>query len=389
MNVPFAIAPSQLVSLIEFENSTDIANRLRPDEPVMCFSRQALQTQAKLFLENFNGETAFAVKANPQSEVIGALFAAGIKVFDVASPAEMELIARYAPGAGMHYHNPVKSRLEIETAYHDYHCRRFAVDGEQELRKIADIIGVDKEVEIAVRLRLPSTSSSVHDFSSKFGATPQEAVELLKQTATLGYQPLVTFHPGSQCHDVDGWTNYIKTVAKIAELSGVTMAGLNIGGGFPIEYREDGIPDLLSVFKNIRQALQSSFGTNQPPIECEPGRALVAHSMSLLTRVKLVRPDLGEIFINDGIYGSLMEASQAPELMPRHRVLSVSSTPTRQFTVFGPTCDPLDRLPLPLELPENIKEGDYIEFLSLGAYGNATATQFNGYGNARVIPIAN
>ena len=99
MNVPFAIAPSQLVSLIEFENSTDIANRLRPDEPVMCFSRQALQTQAKLFLENFNGETAFAVKANPQSEVIGALFAAGIKVFDVASPAEMELIARYAPGA--------------------------------------------------------------------------------------------------------------------------------------------------------------------------------------------------------------------------------------------------------------------------------------------------
>ena len=388
MNVPFAIAPSQLKLPTEFKNSTDIASRLRPDEPVLCFSKQALQAQAKLFLDNFCGETAFAVKANPQMEVVSGLFAAGIKAFDVASPVEMELIARYAPSARMHYHNPVKSRLEIETAYHDYRCRRFAVDGAQELRKIADIIGVDNEVEIAVRLRLPSTSSSVHDFSSKFGATPQEAVELLKQTAALGYKPLVTFHPGSQCHDVDGWAKYIKIIAKIADISGVTLAGMNIGGGFPIKYREDGIPDLLSVFNNIRQALQSSFGKNLPPIECEPGRALVANSMSLLTRVKLVRAELGEIFINDGIYGSLMEASQAPKLMPRHRVLHGSSAPTRQFTVFGPTCDPLDRLPMQLELPENIKEGDYIEFLSLGAYGNATATQFNGYGDARLLAVA-
>ena len=196
MNLPFAIAPSQLMSPSEFENSTDIANKLRPDEPVLCFSKQALQTQAKLFLENFCGETAFAVKANPQSEVISGLFEAGIKVFDVASPTEMELIARYAPDTTLHYHNPVKSRLEIETAYHDYHCRRFAVDGEQELRKIVDIVGCDKEVEIAVRLRLPSTSAAVHDFSSKFGATRQEAIELLKQTAALGFKPLVTFHPG-------------------------------------------------------------------------------------------------------------------------------------------------------------------------------------------------
>ncbi len=372
-----------------FENANTVANTLLPDEPILCFSPSALLIQARKFLDYFHGETAYAVKANPHPQVIRTLYSNGITTFDVASPQEMALIARHAPGAKIHYHNPVKSRAEIATAYHQYGCKRFAIDHLDELLKITDIIGADENVEIAVRLRLPSTSASVHDFSSKFGATPEEVIILLRKVKALGYQPLVTFHPGSQCVNRKGWLQHINAVASIQHKAGVAISRLNIGGGFPMIYRDKNILPLTSTFEDIHQMVQSSFGDNPPQLECEPGRAIVGSSFSLLTRVKLVRRNLNEIFINDGIYGSLMESTQAPKLTPQHRVLRSSNQLPREFTVFGPTCDPLDVMPLPLELPLDISEGDYIEFLNIGAYGSATSTQFNGYGKTEIVTVAN
>jgi ornithine decarboxylase len=132
------------------------------------------------------------------------------------------------------------------------------------------------------------------------------------------------------------------------------------------------------------------FGAGGVKLECEPGRGLVASSHNLLTRIKLVR-NATDVFINDGIYGALLECAQVPELMPSVRAIR-SGEPLfgneREYTVYGPTCDPLDVLPGRLRLPAELKEGDYLEFFSLGAYGAATATRFNGYGTRDVVPIA-
>jgi ornithine decarboxylase len=121
----------------------------------------------------------------------------------------------------------------------------------------------------------------------------------------------------------------------------------------------------------------------RPALECEPGRALCAGSVSLLTKVKLVRRQTGDVFLNDGLYGGLMEVCQAPSLMPFYRVIRdgrVVETAAAEYTVYGPTCDPLDVLPGKLRLPADIREDDVIEFGGVGAYGTATATRFNGYG---------
>ena len=112
--------------------------------------------------------------------------------------------------------------------------------------------------------------------------------------------------------------------------------------------------------------------------------------MSLLTRVKLVCTDGDDIFINDGVYGGLMEFMQAPELQPPYRVIRdgvVLDGATKPWKVFGPTCDPLDVLPAKLELPMDIRDEDFIEFGTLGAYGVATSTMFNGYGAHPVVPV--
>ena len=184
-----------------FKSAAAASLALQPDAPLFCFSAPQLRARALVFLNGFPGEVTFAVKANSSPQVIRVLAEAGIKAWDVASVHEMAMVSKIVPKARFHYHNPVKSRREIADAYKIYKCQRYVVDCREELAKIADIIGPAKNIEIAVRFVLPrERASSAHDFSTKFGAPDHICVELLKQVVALGYTPLLTFHPGSQCH---------------------------------------------------------------------------------------------------------------------------------------------------------------------------------------------
>jgi ornithine decarboxylase len=373
------------------ENAAALALDMQPDEPVFCFSPTALAERANVFLNNFPGLVTFAVKSNPSVEVIRTLAKTGLTHWDVASVHEMKLVHGISPTATFHYHNPVKSRREIEDAYKIYNCRRFVVDCREELQKIADIIGADASVEIAVRFVLPrDRGSSAHDFSTKFGAAEHICVELLKQAVILGYQPLLTFHPGSQSRDPQTYVRHIEAAARIAKSADVKVFALNVGGGFPANYMLSTAPEPNVFFRIIEEAVAKYFNGHAPKLECEPGRGLVANCMSLLSRVKLVCTDGDDIFINDGVYGALMEYMQAPELKPPFRVIrdgKVIQGAVKSWKVFGPTCDPLDVLPHNLDILEGLREGDYIEFGTLGAYGVSTLTKFNGYGGHEIVEV--
>ena len=369
-----------------------VSKQFQPEEAVFCFASGELKSRLKLFVTGFPGLVSFAVKANPASEVIAALAEAGLKHWDVASVHEMKLVQAISPKAKFHYHNPVKSKREISDAYHIHGCRRFAVDCREEVRKIADAAGQDRSVELAVRFVLPrERTSSAHDFSTKFGAPEHIAVELLQDAHRRGFVPMLTFHPGSQSRDPQVYVRHIEAAHRIAKISGVHIGKLNVGGGFPAAYPLSQPAPLDDYFTAISEAVTRNFGKGtEPVLECEPGRGLAANSMSLLTKVKLVCSDGDDIFINDGVYGGLMEFMQVPELQPPHRVIrdgKVLKGSTKAWKVFGPTCDPLDVLPHRLDLPADIKDDDFIEFGTLGAYGIATSTHFNGYGSHDIVAV--
>lgn len=376
-----------------FKDSRDVSSKLDCEAPVLCFSPAILAAQAKLFIEGFPGDVAYAVKANPCPQVIRGLALAGVDVFDVASTMEMEAVAQICPGAELHYHNPVKSRSEIATAWHGFGCRRFAADSCEEIAKIAQTIGLASGTEIAIRFCLPSQDASAHDFSSKFGADETVAAGLLEYAVQCGFAPLLTFHPGSQCTDPQAWVRHIEAAGRIARTAGITLTRLNVGGGFPACYTGSSGPALVTYFNAIADSVSTVFGDNPPALECEPGRSIAAPAFSLLTSVKLVRARSADLFLNDGIYGGLLEVTQVSDLLPFYRVLRngqvVDATDHREFTVFGPTCDPLDVLPVPLVLPSEIRESDIIEFAGIGAYGMATATSFNGYGSVSQVTVEN
>lgn len=362
------------------------------EEPFFCFSAERLLARLETFQKGFPGTTSFAVKCNPAPEVIRTLAKGGVHHWDVASVFEMATVKQSAPKAVFHYHNPVKSRREIAVAYEHFGCRRFAVDCREELAKIGDYAGGDGSIEIAVRLVLPrERGSSAHDFSTKFGAPEHTCVELLEDAKSRGFKPMLTFHPGSQSTDPSTYVRHIEAAARIADQAEVKIHKLNVGGGFPADYPNSKGPPLSVYFAAIREATTAAFGAGQEPaLECEPGRGLAATCMSLMSMVKLVCTDGDDVFINDGIYGGLMEFMQVPDLQPPYRVIrdgQIVSGLTKSWKVFGPTCDPLDVLPKRLDLPAALREGDWIEFGSLGAYGIATITRFNGYGGHDIVTV--
>lgn len=362
-----------------WKNPAEIIRTLSPENPVMAFSPLALEQTAQRFLSGFPGLVTYAVKSNPDEAIIRTLTQAGVKGFDVASPAEIDLISRLAPGAARHYHNPVRARAEIAHAV-EAGVTSWSVDSNSELEKLFDAVPAEN-CEISPRFKLPVVGA-IYDFGSKFGASPELAAQMLAKVAERGYIPSLTFHPGTQCTDPAAWETYIQTAADICKMAGVKAKRLNVGGGFP-SHRVSGVePDLTAIFELIARVTRECFGEDAPVLVCEPGRGLCADAFSLITRVKAVRDGMA-IFLNDGVYGGLSELPIVGNL-DRIEVLDAKGEPRTgepvSRTIFGPTCDSVDRLPGELALPSDIAEGDYVIFHGAGAYSSATNTRFNGFG---------
>lgn len=362
-----------------------IAHR-QPEDPVMFFAPGVLQDTARRFIDGFPGLVTYAVKSNPDEAVIANLATAGLRGFDVASPAEIRLIRRLAPAAMLHYNNPVRSRSEIAVAV-ELGVESYSVDSRSELAKLIELVPA-AGTEISVRFKLP-VAGAAYDFGAKFGATQALAGELLAQVAGAGFIPSLTFHPGTQCEDPAAWEAYILAARKIADAAGVRIARLNVGGGFPSHRKNGALPDLRTIFARIEQATATAFGADRPALVCEPGRGMVAESFTLAACVKAVR-DGDHVFLNDGTYGTLDELPMVG-MIDRTEVLSPEGKPrtaaARARTIFGPTCDSVDRLPGDVMLPGDITEGDYVLIHGLGAYSLATNTRFNGFGNVALETV--
>jgi ornithine decarboxylase len=369
-------------------NPTEYLRNQQPENPVLFFAPQAVQSVARQFLSGFPGLVTYAVKSNPSEEVVENLIAAGIKGFDCASPFEIDLIRRLAPDAAIHYHNPVRSRTEIEHAV-QREVKSYSVDSHSELAKLIEMVPVEN-CEISVRFKLP-VAGAAYNFGAKFGATAEVAVELLRKVAAAGYVPSITFHPGTQCTDPAAWASYIREAAVIARDAGVTIARLNVGGGFPNHRAHGVVPQLDETFETIDKVAAEAFGNERPELVCEPGRALCGDAFTLASRVKAIRDDM-HVFLNDGLYGSLFELGQIG-IIDRIEVISpqgekrVGDLAPR--ICFGPTCDSVDRLPGDVPFPTDIAEGDFVIWHGMGAYSTVTNSRFNGFGELGMVTVLN
>jgi ornithine decarboxylase len=246
------------------------------------------------------------------------------------------------------------------------------------MTKILDVLkGVEEPPVLMVRLSTPETQATFH-LSDKFGATPEQAAELLRCAVTKGARAGLCFHVGSQCITTGAYADALCVTNAVLRDAGVEIECLDVGGGFPATYEGVSPPPLADFLEVIRDGVSALDLPADCVLMCEPGRALVAAGMSVVTRVLLRKASA--VYLNDGIYGTL--GGTAPALRYPTRVIRPAGQAAGEkaaFTVFGPTCSNADVLPCSLELPADIETGDWIELGMLGAYGAAFRTDFNGF----------
>ena len=369
-----------------YHTPLDLVRERSPERPVALVRPDVLAVAARWFQANFRGDVLYAVKANPSPWAISALSAAGIDKYDVASIPEVELVAENAPGARMAFMHPVKSRAAISKAYFDYGVRTFSLDCLDELSKILDATGNAKDLDLIVRLGVQADGAA-YSLSGKFGVSTDEAPALLlaarrSTEALMG----VAFHVGSQCMRPTAYQAAMSQASRALVRAGVFADVVDVGGGFPSVYPGMTPPDLADYMSSIHRGFEEMKVHETTELWCEPGRALVAESTSLLVKVELRKGDA--LYLNDGAYGSMFDAAHFKWPFPVRLIRDgQASVETRPFKFFGPTCDSIDAVAGPYWLPEDIREGDYLEIGQMGAYGVAMATRFNGYGDIDIAEV--
>ncbi len=360
-----------------FKTAGDLVSSRRPDRPTFGLRPHAAGRAARWFISNFPGDVAYAVKANASPFLLGALYGAGIRHFDVASLPEIEDAATI-PDANLHFMHPVKSRHAIRRAFRAFGVRSFALDSEAELAKIMEETGDCKDLTLWVRIAVAPKNSHL-PLQHMFGVDREKAPALLVKARRVAKELGITFHVGSQTVSPEAYTTALADVRRLIVEAGVVLDRLDVGGGFPSIYAE-GNPAPLGAFMDaIRAGVDDLPVKDNCRLMCEPGRALVAEAESLIVRVNARRGS--ELFINDGAYGALFDAAHLSWVYPARLVgRTAQGGQLEKFSFWGPTCDSIDRMAGPFLLPADIAEGDYIEICNLGAYGRAIAGRFNGFG---------
>jgi len=346
---------------------------------------------ARWFQDKFKGDVFYAVKANPSPWVIETLARNGVTSFDVASVPEIELVAQHAPGSRMAFMHPVKSRAAIAAAYFDHGVRTFSLDTHEELRKILEATGGADDLSLIVRLGVQTEGAS-YSLSGKFGVALHDAPALLLAARRATQDRMgVSFHVGSQCMRPTAFQAALAQANRAIVRAGVLVDVVDVGGGFPSVYPGMTPPDLDEYLDSIDRGFAEMSVHEDTELWCEPGRALVAEASSILTKVELKKGDA--LYLNDGSYGSLFDAAHVKWPFPvklyrgEDGQAEEVETALKPFRFYGPTCDSMDHMPGPFWLPEDVREGDYIEIGMLGAYGVAMNTRFNGFGDAETIVV--
>jgi len=335
----------------------------------------------------------FAVKANSDAEIVKTFYNAGAS-FDVASMTEFlnvyDNIKSLTPEEQQDfiwdkiiYANPIKPIPTLKEL--DKYKPLVTFDNEDEITKIATYA---PNAGLVLRLKVPNTGAMV-ELSSKFGADPGEAVDLIKKAFESGLVVEgLSFHVGSQCTNFQNYIQALNLAANIFKESWERgykeVKILDIGGGFPAPYDNNVKP-----FAELALMLNSEFDRLFPPdieIIAEPGRFLVATAACVVMEIvgTAYRDGKRCYYVNDGVYhtfsGIIFDHCEYP-------LKSFKDGNEKMCAVYGPTCDALDTITMANLLPAGLAIGDLLYSENIGAYSHASSTCFNGFPPAKVLHI--
>jgi len=372
--------------------------------PVFIVDHEKIRQNYREFKEKLPDVQAyFAVKSNPDPEIAKTMFDLGAS-FDVASWPEFMMVhenVKTLPRKERQdfiwdkiiYANTIKPADVLEKL--NPYKILVTFDNTEELKKIKKHA---PDAGLILRIRVPNTGSMV-ELSSKFGANPGEAVDLVAEAANLGLGVKgVSFHVGSQCNNFDNYLQALNIASSVfeearlrnygigfADKKGVKRKILDIGGGFPVKYTPD-VKSFSTLAKKLNSEIKHLFPNNDIKVIAEPGRFMVANACTLIAKIigKSVRDGKTCYYLDDGVYSTFSAQIFDHQNYPLN---SFKDGEKKVCTTFGPTCDAFDTISLTDELPEDLQIDDLLYAENIGAYTTASATSFNGFPPAKTVHI--
>jgi ornithine decarboxylase len=364
----------------------------RDDGPCLVVDLDVVRENYQAFAKALPDSRVFyAVKANPAPELLALLASLG-SCFDTASVSEIEMVlAAGATAERISFGNTIKKERDIARAY-ALGVRLFAVDCRAEVEKIARVAPGAK---VFCRF-LFDCAGAEWPLSRKFGCDPAMAVDVLEHAHRLGLEACgVSFHVGSQQRRTQAWDAALRSAAAIFRACaerGINLTMVNLGGGFPTKYLTE-VPTVKAYGRSIFRALRKHFGNRIPDTIIEPGRGMVGNAGVIEAEVVLVsrkseNEDVRWVYLDIGKFGGLAETMDEsiryPIRTPR------DGDPVGPCVLAGPTCDSADVMyqRSPCALPVSLEIGDKVLIEGTGAYtATYSSIAFNGFAPLKTYHI--
>jgi diaminopimelate decarboxylase len=344
-------------------------------------------TMAKVLPKDRQPLLCYACKANSHIAVLSLLNKLGGGV-EIVSEGELvrSLRAGVAPekivstGVG-------KQKSEIAACL-NAGIAQINVESLPELEFIEKVAGeIGKTAQVVFRFN-PNVSGGGHDKIStgrkhdKFGVDENQVFEGFAMAKTMKNVQAngISMHIGSQVFNVDAFkTAFQKLPALVKDLrgQGYIVTRLDIGGGFPIQYRDEKLLDLTAYAEWVRDIIVPLETT----IVMEPGRYLVGNAGVLLTEVLYMKEASDRHFaildagMNDLVRPAMYDAYHGIEPVANRKATQ------KVYDFVGPVCESSDKFAIDRASPE-LRQGDLVAIRSAGAYGASMASNYN----TRLLP---
>lgn len=361
----------------------DTLNKLKYTTPFLVMDTKTITAKYAALQNGLpKARIHYAVKCNPDQKILATLKENG-SYFEIASEVELErLIAIGVEPKDVIFSNPMKIASHISNTFKKG-VKRFAFDSVNELKKLAENApGCEVYLRVSV-----SNRGSIIPLDSKFGAHPNQAIDLLEMARDFGLTPIgFAFHVGSQAENIQSWDIAFEVVSGLyakAKENGFHLKVLNIGGGYPVHYSVK-VLSIEEITTHINNNLKKHH-LDHLEIWSEPGRYLVGEAGVMVASVigRASRGNHEWLYLDIGRFNGLAELFESEEL--RYPVISskdgMKNTEhmKKEFTLTGPSCDSFDTIFHDVPVNAAVEEGDRLYFGTAGAYTTVYASEFNDF----------
>jgi len=363
------------IIIIILKKLTELVNI---QKPFFTICRKPLVEQINLWKNKIpRVQPHYAVKCNNDPYLINILNEHNVN-FDCASGGEIQQILNSnISSTKIIYANPYKNINDLDYAVKE-NVPITVVDSLEELDKLRN-----KKIETMVRVKV-NDKDSLMPFSSKFGASFEESMDILKKAKE--YKMNISgfsFHVGSGCFNSNQYYDAVKMVSDIMIKSNYLNHEykiIDIGGGFAGDCDEK----FLDQAKKINEAVDMFKNGFHPYKDItfisEPGRFYMTKTHTLYVPIIAKRKTNNKTFyiIDESVYSSFSNIKY-DMANPKFEIVNESRKTGKEYdsVIFGRTCDSGDKIQ-ELKLPE-LEIGDYFEIKNMGAYTTASSTNFNGF----------